>query len=55
MAPHASFRPHTGEQIDGSFQLEGDTYLLEAKWHSKPIPASDLHILNGKLNGRLSL
>ena len=52
MAPHASFRPRTGEQIDGSFQLEGDTYLLEAEWHSKPIPASDLHILNGKLNGR---
>ena len=24
----------TGEQIDGSFLLGSETYLLEAKWHS---------------------
>jgi len=41
-----------GEQIDGSFELGNDTYLLEAKWHSAPTPAADLHILNGKLNSR---
>tara|TARA_R110002020_G_scaffold210743_1_gene416946 strand:- start:9049 stop:9966 length:918 start_codon:yes stop_codon:yes gene_type:complete len=52
LAPRASFRPRTGEQIDGSFELGNDTYLLEAKWHSAPTPASDLHILNGKLNSR---
>ncbi len=23
-----------GEQIDGSFELDGYTYLVEAKWHS---------------------
>jgi hypothetical protein len=52
LAPRASFRPRTGEQIDGSFELGNDTYLLEAKWHSAPTPAADLHILNGKLNSR---
>ena len=29
--PRGSFRL-IGEQIDGSFHLEGETYLLEAKW-----------------------
>lgn len=52
LSPRASFRPRSGEQIDGSFELDGDTYLLEAKWHSALTPAADLHILNGKLNGR---
>lgn len=52
LAPRASFRPRTGEQIDGSFELGTDTYLLEAKWHRTPTPAADLHILNGKLNSR---
>lgn len=52
LSPRASFRPRTGEQIDGSFELDGDTYLLEAKWHSSLTPAADLHVLNGKLNGR---
>lgn len=52
LAPRASFRPRTGEQIDGSFELGADTYLLEAKWHNGLTPAADLHILNGKLNSR---
>lgn len=52
LAPRASFRPRTGEQIDGSFDLDGDTYLLEAKWHSNPTPAADLHVLSSKLNSR---
>lgn len=38
-----------GEQIDGSFQLGGDTYLLEAKWHGKPIGVADLHTFHGKI------
>lgn len=38
-----------GEQIDGSFVLQGDTYLLEAKWQSAPTGAADLHIFHGKL------
>lgn len=38
-----------GEQIDGSFQLAGETYLVEAKWQSPPIDAAALHTFHGKL------
>ena len=38
-----------GEQIDGSFELEGETYLVEAKWHAAPMGAADLHVFHGKL------
>lgn len=44
----ASFRT-TGEQIDGSFQYDGATYLVEAKWHNKPADAKMLHSFQGKL------
>lgn len=53
MAPKGSFR-NTGEQIDGSFRMDGAYYLMEAKWHSKETPASDLHAFQGKLNGKAS-
>lgn len=42
----------TGEQIDGSFQLNGDTYLLEAKWHRAKTDASTLHAFQGKVSER---
>jgi Restriction endonuclease len=42
----------TGEQIDGSFILDGDTYLVEAKWHNELTGASDLHAFQGKLDQR---
>ncbi len=42
----------TGEQIDGSFHLEGETYLVEAKWQNAPTPAADLHAFQGKLRNR---
>ncbi|NTE56613.1 hypothetical protein G6M78_16180 [Agrobacterium tumefaciens] len=45
---HASFRI-VGEQVDGSFQHEGSTYLVEAKWHSRPADAAMLHSFQGKL------
>lgn len=48
LTPRDSFRLR-GEQIDGSFDLAGHTYLLEAKWEAKPTPAADLHIFEGKL------
>ena len=32
LAPRGAFRL-VGEQIDGSFKLQGQTYLVEAKWH----------------------
>lgn len=38
-----------GEQIDGSFQLHGETYLVEAKWHAAQTGAADLHAFHGKL------
>jgi hypothetical protein len=48
LAPRAAFRL-TGEQIDGSFELSGDTYLLEAKWEGRPIGVAELHSFHGKL------
>lgn len=51
LAPRASFRL-VGEQIDGSFELSAETYLLEAKWTSLQTGASDLHSFNGKLEGK---
>jgi hypothetical protein len=38
-----------GEQIDGSFQLESQTYLLEAKWHAQKIGVAELHTFHGKV------
>jgi Restriction endonuclease len=38
-----------GEQIDGSFQLANDTYLVEAKWQSAPSGVADLHAFQGKI------
>ena len=38
-----------GEQIDGSFLLSSETYLLEAKWQSAPCNIGDLHTFHGKV------
>ena len=38
-----------GEQIDGSFQLGGDTYLLEARWRNNKADIGDLHAFHGKI------
>jgi hypothetical protein len=38
-----------GEQIDGSFLLRNEIYLLEAKWQSAPCGAEDLHAFHGKV------
>lgn len=53
LASRASFRI-TGEQIDGSFVLHNDTYLLEAKWQNLQTPAADLHVFEGKLSNKAS-
>lgn len=47
----ASFRL-VGEQIDGSFELNGETYLLEAKWMSQPIGSADLRSFNAKVEDK---
>jgi Restriction endonuclease len=37
-----------GEQIDGSFALSGETYLLEARWQNEVSAVADLHAFHGK-------
>ena len=39
-----------GEQIDGSFRLDGEIYLVEAKWHAQPVGVAELHTFHGKLD-----
>lgn len=51
LSPNGSFRI-VGEQIDGSFLLDGETYLIEAKWHNKQINNSDLLIFRGKVDAK---
>lgn len=48
LGARSSFRL-VGEQIDGSFELKGETYLLEAKWTGAQTGANDLRAFNGKL------
>lgn len=48
LKPRAAFRL-VGEQIDGSFDLGSETYLLEAKWHNAPIGVEELHTFHGKV------
>lgn len=51
MPPRAPFRL-SGEQIDGSFEAEGQTYLVEAKWESKKIGQAELLVSSGKISGK---
>ncbi len=53
LAPRGAFRL-VGEQIDGSFQLNGQTYLVEAKWHGPQIGFADLMTFSGKVSGKAS-
>jgi hypothetical protein len=49
--PRRSFRL-TGEQIDGSFQLQQEIYLLEAKWQDERTGQADLLTFAGKVDGK---
>lgn len=51
LEPRNSFRL-TGEQIDGSLELNGNTYLIEAKWQEKPTAQDDLLIFRGKVDAK---
>jgi hypothetical protein len=53
LAPRGSFRL-VGEQIDGSFRLHGQTYLVEAKWQGPQIGFADLMTFSGKVGGKAS-
>lgn len=53
LAPRGAFRL-VGEQIDGSFRLQGHAYLVEAKWHGPQIGFADLMTFSGKVAGKAS-
>jgi hypothetical protein len=51
LAPRGSFRLK-GEQIDGSFQHDGHTYLFEAKWQNAPVARAELANLNESVTSK---
>lgn len=51
MHPRQPFRV-VGEQIDGSFELDGHVYLLESKWEQNPLREADLLVFRGKIEGK---
>src|SRR5260370_3836809 len=51
LQPRLPFRV-VGEQIDGSFELYGEIYLLESKWEKHPLPEADLLVFRGKIEGK---
>jgi len=52
LEPSTNYRPD-GEEIDGSFIHNGRLFLLEAKWHDEPMPASAVYAFKGKVDGKL--
>ncbi len=54
LAPRNPFRV-TGEQIDGSFALDNEIYLVEAKWLKDPIPEAPLLVFRGKVESRSNI
>lgn len=51
LAPRGAFRL-TGEQIDGSFELDSEVYLLEARWRNERATNADLLVFAGKVAGK---
>lgn len=51
LTPREPFRV-VGEQIDGSFELDHEIYLLEAKWQQAPSSAADLYVFREKVEGK---
>jgi hypothetical protein len=51
LKPREDFRV-TGEQIDGSFELDSESYLLEAKWEKAPVSEAPLLVFRGKIEGK---
>lgn len=52
LTPRSPFK-RTGEQIDGSFVLDRDHYLLEAKWTKDLVNLADLRDLDGAVGSSL--
>ncbi|MBQ9520202.1 MAG: hypothetical protein IJR67_01855 [Acholeplasmatales bacterium] len=42
-----------GEQIDGAFTLDGNEFLIEAKWQKSLISKSDIYSFSGKVRNKL--
>lgn len=53
LEPRGSFRL-VGEQIDGSFELAGVVYLVEAKWQEKQTAQNDLLVFREKVESKSS-
>jgi hypothetical protein len=53
LAPRNAFRL-VGEQIDGSFALQGETYLIEATWRNSRVGEEELMSFAGKVSGKAS-
>jgi hypothetical protein len=53
LEPRSPYRP-SGEEIDGSFVLDGRVYLFEAKWPASSLPASSVYEFKGKVDGKLA-
>lgn len=51
LSPRGPFRL-VGEQIDGSFVIGSDIYLLEAKWQDQQTPEADLLVFREKVEGK---
>ncbi|WP_299682066.1 restriction endonuclease [uncultured Roseobacter sp.] len=51
LTPRSPFKL-TGEQIDGSFKLHGETYLIEAKWQAGLTGQAELLTFSGKVSGK---
>ena len=51
LSPRQPFRV-IGEQIDGSFELDHEIYLFEAKWEQNPCPEADLLVFREKIQGK---
>ena len=51
LAPRAAFRL-VGEQIDGSLQFQGQTYLVEARWQGEQMAEAALLVFSGKVGGK---
>ncbi len=43
-----------GEQIDGSFELDHETYLVQAKWDKEPASEATLLYFRGQIEGKSS-
>ena len=54
LSPREPFRV-VGEQIDGSFELDNEIYLLEAKWETPKISEAHLLIFRGKIEGKSTI